>query len=151
MGSDYLFLWGALSSKDDRDRLSAWTDESDYHSDVSGDLRSSLPSLLLIPRNFVPSLQIRLLISADRDTLWARHEIFNNCDFVTVAKPVDISYRILRLLVSKPYRHRYSTSFQASDSYLLDNNGKNVKMCPMFTSLPLRTGIENVNVLRIVY
>ena len=145
------FAGYAVLERRQRQIVSMECDKSDYLSDASGDLQPSSPSLLLIPRNFAPSLQINLLVSADRDTRWARLDIFENCHFVNVAKAVDISYRILRLLVTKPCRHLYSTSFQVYGSWFLDNNGKHVKMCPMFTSVPLEIGINNVNVLRIVY
>ena len=144
VGGCYLFLTCAFSSEEDRDILSALT--------VMKAVTLPPPAVTFdLPRLHCgwslensPLACQSVLIKIPL----ALHQIFNKCGFVIVAKPVQILYRDLSRLVIKPRRDAYSTSFQASDSYSSGDFGGNVKICSMFTFLPLGTG---TSVFRLVY
>ena len=70
------------------------------------------PDTSIGPKNLVPDMQSRLLFNGSGETLWARHEIFARGNFLTVARPRDISRGLYRLMVAKPCGHPYDTPFE---------------------------------------
>ena len=69
-------------------------------------------SYLPVVKTVTPNLQSRFLFSDYKEVLWARHEIFNDAEFVTNADGVRISENIMGLLVAEPCGHSCSVTDQ---------------------------------------
>ena len=70
------------------------------------------PSYSQVGKTVTPNLQSRFLFSDYKEVLWARHEIFNDVEFVTNADGVSISENIMELLVAEPCGHSCSITGQ---------------------------------------
>ena len=77
----------------------------------------------------------------------ARHRIFNNCDFKTVANPVDI-YMIMKLLVINLAN---TLTKPPSNSKSSDNPEETVKTCPISKPDASETWLDKMNLFRIAY
>ena len=64
------------------------------------------------------NLQSRFLFSDYKEVLWARHEIFNDVEFVTNADGVRISENIMELLVAEQCGHSCSVTGQPLHSHV---------------------------------
>ena len=82
------------------------------HSSEPDEPLSDLPGIKTVTSN----LQSRFLFSDYKEVLWARHEIYNDVEFVTNADGVRISENIMGLWVAKPCGHSCSVTGQPPPS-----------------------------------
>ncbi|KAL8735491.1 MAG: hypothetical protein Q9181_002781 [Wetmoreana brouardii] len=68
------------------------------------------------PMDVVPLLRSRILFSGYGETLWARCEILNGQDLLTIADSASISTAISQMLVAVPCGHPYSTTYHRTET-----------------------------------